>query len=198
MTERPGWLRILPRPGRPIEQVVLPAVFLQRMLDKRFRVTTRVVFDASAAGHAAGLCMYHDPGMNFWLATTYRDGRKLIEVGKTNDGERTTLRSDENTLGPEVHLRIDVNGEETATFYYGLDGRRWTRLGEDIYFGDSWQDLRNGRGGDPDLGWVGVDKRNAWSAAAFGVFAVRGPDAKPTPAEFDFVRVSTAEESSPP
>jgi beta-xylosidase len=170
---------------------VLPAVFLQRMIDKQFRLTTRVDFDASAFGHAAGLCMYHDPGMNFWLATTHCDGKKTIEVGKTNDGKRTRLWTVENEIGAGVHLRIDVDGEETATFYYGPDGKQWMRLGRSIYFGDSWQDLRNGRGGDPDLGWIGIKKRNAWSAAAFGLFAVRGADAVPTPADFDFLRVST-------
>ena len=88
-------------------------------------------------------------------------------------------------------MRIDVDGEETATFYYGPDGKQWMRLGRSIYFGDSWQDLRNGRGGDPDLGWIGIKKRNAWSAATFGLFAVRGKDAAPNPADFDFLRVST-------
>ena len=135
--------------------------------------------------------MYHDPGMNFWLTTTHRDGKRVFEVGKTNHGKRTSLWTAENTIGSEVHLRIDVDGEETATFYYGPDGKRWTRLGESVYFGDSWQDLRNGRGGDPDLGWIGVKKRNAWSAATLGIFAVRAPKVRSNPADFDFVRVTT-------
>ncbi|MHA1179356.1 MAG: family 43 glycosylhydrolase [Alphaproteobacteria bacterium] len=193
LTERPGWLRIHSRAGKPIEKKVLPAVFLQRVTNKRFRLATRVVFDAAAPGHAAGLCMYHDPGMNFWLTTTHRDGKRVIEVGKTNNGERKTLWTVENKIGVEVHLRIDGDGEESATFYYGPDGKQWTRLGGSIYFGDSWQDLRNGRGGDPDLGWVGIKKRNAWSAAALGVFAVRAVDGQPTPADFDFVQVTTGE-----
>lgn len=190
--ERPGWLRIRPGAGKAIESAVLPAVFLQRMIDKRFRLTTRVVFDASAPGHAAGLCMYHDPGMNFWLTTTRRDGKRIFEVGKTNNGKRMSLWTVENKIGRQVHLRIDVNGEETATFHYGPDGKQWTRLGKSIYFGDSWRDLRNGRRGDPDLGWIGVKKRNAWSAATFGIFAVRRAKVEATAADFDFVRVMPA------
>ncbi len=193
LSQRPGWLKIYPPAAQPIETASLPAVFMQRVIDKRFQFVTRVVFDASAPGHAAGLCMYHDPGMNFWLTTTLRDGRRVFTVGKTNNGKRKLLWTAENTIGTDVHLRIDVDGEETATFYYGPDGRQWTQLGKSIYFGDSWQDLRNGRGGDPDLGWIGIKKRNAWSAATFGLFAVRGPGAMPTPADFDFLRVSTPE-----
>ncbi len=198
LAERPGWLRIHLRAGKPIEKAVLPAVFLQRVTDKRFRLATRVVFDAAAPGSAAGLCMYHDPGMNFWLVTSHRDGKKVIEVGKTNNGKRQTLWTVENRFGADVHLRIDVDGEESATFHYGPDGKQWTRLGGNIYFGDSWQDLRGGRGGDPDLGWVGIKKRNAWSAAALGVFAVRTADAKPTPADFDFVQVTSPEQRDLP
>jgi len=181
LSQRPGWLRIHPPAARPIEMDSLPAVFLQRVIDKRFQFSTRVMFDAAAPGHAAGLCMYHDPGMNFWLITTHRDGKKVFAVGKTNNGQRELLWTAENTIGTDVHLRIDVDGAETATFFYGPDGRQWTQLGKSIYFGDSWQDLRNGRGGDPDLGWIGIKKRNAWSAAAFGLFAVRSTDAAPTP-----------------
>lgn len=194
LKQRPGWLRIYPRAGRPIERAVLPGVFLQRVLDKCFGLTTRIVFEAADVGDAAGLCMYHDPGMNFWLATTNQGDMKAFEVGKTNDGKRTVLWTTENKIGSDVHLRIEIDGEETATFYYGPDGKQWTPLGESIYFGDSWQDLRNGRGGDPDLGWVGVQKRNCWSATALGVFAVRSASVESKPADFDFVRVTTPEQ----
>ncbi len=191
LAERPGWLRVQARPGIPIESGVLPAVFLQRVIDKKFQVTTRLSFDAAAPGHAAGLTLYHDPGMNIWLTTANREGKKVIEVGKTNNGERAVLWTADNSIGNDVHLRIAVDGEESASFSFGADGKEWTRLGESIYFGDSWQDLRNGRKGDPDLGWVGIKKRNAWSATAFGVFAVRGAEEKSGPADFDFLRVRT-------
>ena len=194
LTEREGWLRILPCKGKPIEKVVLPAVFLQRMLDKRFRLMTHINFDASRSGQAAGLCMYHDPGMNFWLTTTFENGKKVFEVGKTNDGNRTPLWTVENKIGSDVHLCIEVDGKETATFYYGSDGKQWSRLGESIYFGDSWKDLRNGHGGDPDLGWVGISKRNIWSAATFGIFAVCASEQEQIPADFDYVRVETQKE----
>jgi len=191
LTERPGWLRILPRVGKPIEKSVLPSVFLQRMIDKRFRVTTHLNFDASKEGQSAGLCLYHDPGMNIWLTTTWQDGKKVFEIGKTNNGKRTSLRAAQNTIGSNIYLCIEVDGQETATFFYGPDGKQWTPLGDSIYFGDSGKDLRNGRGGDPDLGWVGISKRNIWSAATLGVFAVCNSNTNPAPADFDYVRVET-------
>ena len=191
LTKRPGWLRIMPRAGKPIEKSVLPSVFLQRMIDKRFRLTTHLNFDASKDRQSAGLCLYHDPGMNIWLTTTYQDGKKIFEIGKTNNGKRTSLWTAQNKLGSDIYLCIEVDGQEMATFFYGPDGKQWTPLGDSIYFGDSWQDLRNGRGGDPDLGWVGISKRNAWSAAAFGVFAVHDSNSNPAQADFDYVRVET-------
>ena len=132
--------------------------------------------------------------MNFWLTTTFENGKKVFEVGKTNDGNYTSLWTVENKIGSDVHLCIEVDGQETATFYYGSDGKQWSRLGESIYFGDSWNDLRNGHGGDPDLGWVGVSKRNIWSAATFGIFAVCASEQDQIPADFDYVRVETQKE----
>jgi xylan 1,4-beta-xylosidase len=193
LSQRPGWLRIHPPEAKPIEKAALPAVFMQRVIDKQFHFSTRVVFDASTPGQAAGICMYHDPGMNFWLATTHRNGKRVFEVGKTNNGKRASLWTAENTIGTDVQLRIDVDGEETATFSYSPDGKQWTRLGESIYFGDSWKDLRNGRGGDPDLGWIGIKKRNAWSATTFGVFATAAAGVDSNPADFDFVHVTKPE-----
>jgi hypothetical protein len=74
-------------------------------------------------------------------------------------------------------------------FHYGGDGKNWEKLGESIYFGDSGRDLRSGRGGDPDLGWIGPGGRNKWTAATFGVFAVRDGAQRPKNAYFDYIRV---------
>jgi len=189
LSERPGHLRITTGPGDISSIEALPCVFLQRVIDKRFEFSTEVAFDAADGREAAGIHMYHDPQMNFWLVSTVRGGRKTIEVGKYSDGVRTDLWSVPNTIGNRVCLRITVDGAETASFHYGGDGKNWKKLGESIYFGDSGRDLRSGRGGDPDLGWIGPGGRNKWTAATFGVFAVRDGAKKPKKAYFDYIRV---------
>lgn len=197
LTEKPGWLRVRTQPGQPIVLTTLKGVFLQRVTRKRFAVSTRVVFDATSGSEAAGLCLYHDPGMNVWLTSTIVDRQKTFEVGKTSTDERSVLWRAPNPLGDDVTLKIEVDGEERATFFYAAGAAAgagpWTQLGESIYFGDSWKDLRDGHGGDPDLGWVGLRKRNRWSATTFGVFATRGGADAVRAADFDFVRVAATE-----
>jgi hypothetical protein len=149
--------------------------------------------------------------MNFWLASTVRDGQKRIEVGKYNLGVRTDLWSAPNPFGQTVYLKIVVDGAERATFFYSGDGVQWQALGESIYFGASGLHLRDQTRGDPDLGWVGRYKDttattreivgepnprlpqrigNVWTGTTFGVFAVRDGAASTKPADFDYVRVS--------
>ncbi len=190
LTEQPGHLVIHPPPGDLGSLDALPAIFQQRVIDKKFSFETTLTFDAREGREAAGLHLYHDPLMNLWLASTVRDGKKIIAVGKYNLGQRTDLWAAPNPDGATVHLKIAVDGEERATFFFGPDGTTWTQLGESIYFGASGHHLRHGQRGDPDLGWVGrykeagaplspADPRlpnrsgNVWTATTFGVFAVR-------------------------
>jgi xylan 1,4-beta-xylosidase len=205
LTERPGRLVIHAAPGDLGALEALPAIFQQRVIDKKFSFETTLTFDAREGHEAAGLHLYHDPLMNLWVASTVRDGKKLIVVGKYNLGERTELWSAPNPHGATVHLKIAVDGNERATFFFDPDGRTWTQLGESVYFGASAHHLRNGERGDPDLGWVGrykeagaprprVDPRlpnrsgNVWTATTFGLFAVRDGATAARSAEFaDFV-----------
>jgi beta-xylosidase/lysophospholipase L1-like esterase len=211
LTEKPGALRLHPPAGDLGSLSALPAIFQQRVIDKKFSFETKLTFDAQAAGEAAGLHLYHDPLMNLWLVSTVRDGKKVIAVGKYNLGRRTDLWAVPNPAGATVHLRIAVDGEEGATFFCSADGRQWQRVGEKIYFGASGHHLRDGRRGDPDLGWVGRYKDptatadeirgvanpalpnrggNVWTAATFGVFAVRGEASASPEADFDYLHVT--------
>src|SRR5262249_24498539 len=96
----------------------------------------------------------------------------------------------------------------------GPDGKQWQQLGESIYFGASAHHLRdNALRGDPDLGWVGTYKDrtatreqingtsparlstragNTWTAATFGVFAVRVGAQESRNADFDSFRATLA------
>ena len=70
------------------------------------------------------------PGMNFWLVSTVRDGQKVFEVGRYSDGKRESLFSAPNKTGTQVFLKIKVDGNETATFYYSRDGQQWDKIGD--------------------------------------------------------------------
>jgi xylan 1,4-beta-xylosidase len=210
LKEKPGALRLRTQPGDLGSLDALPAIFQQRVIDKKFSVETRVAFEARDAREAAGLHLYHDPLMNLWLAATVRDGKPVIAVGKYNLGRRTDLWAVPNPHGATVHLKIAVDGAERATFFFGPDGRQWTPIGEPVYFGASGHHLRDGVRGDPDLGWVGRYKDrtatpaeingtghpllpnrggNIWTGTTFGVFAVRDGATVARNADFDFVRV---------
>jgi beta-xylosidase len=211
LSENPGSLRIRTQPGDLGSVTALPGVFQQRVTDKKFSFQTKVTFAAHDAREAAGLHMFHDPRQNFWLVSTVRDGRPCIAVGKTNLGKRTDLWSAPNSFGDTVHLKIVVDGEERATFFFSPDGRKWTSLGDSIYFGASGHHLRGGQRGDPDIGWVGRYKDptapllaaseayttyhperpgNVWTAATMGVFAVRDGASESRDADFDYLHVT--------
>ena len=131
--------------------------------------------------------------MNFWFAISRRNGSRRIEVGKTNNGKRQLLWHKSHPGAGVIDLKIHVDGQESATFYFRSNNQNWTKVGKSIYFGDSWKDLRNGKGGNPDLGWVGIKKRNAWSATTFAVFAVHA-EGNSKNADFDWVRVEGKDE----
>jgi xylan 1,4-beta-xylosidase len=211
LSEGPGVLRIRTQPGHLSDTRSLPGVFLQRVIDKRFSFETTVTFAAREGREAAGLHLYHDPHMNLWLTTTVRDGEPRIEVGRHNLNEREDLWSVPNPHGDTVHLRVEVDGEESATFHFSGDGESWERIGESLYFGASGHHLRDGRRGAPDLGWVGLYKDpkappelsqvtadpylphrrgNTWTAATFGVFAVRDGASSSRPADFSHFTVT--------
>jgi len=203
LTEKPGSLRLRTQPGDLSSLSALPAVFQQRVIDKAFSFETKLTFSAHDAREAAGLHMFHDPRMNFWLVSTARDGKPVVAVGKTNLGQRVDLWSAPNPHGETIHLKIVVDSEERATFYFGPDGSQWTKLGESIYFGASAHHLRKNERGNPDLGWVGTYKANPlarekshngniWTAATFGLFAVRDGAKQSNNADFDYFHVTPA------
>ena len=107
-----------------------------------------MTFDAGDGREAAGIHLYHDPLMNLWLATTVRNGEKRIEVGSYSLGRRSDRWSVPNPYADTVHLRIQVDGQETATFYFSGNGEDWQSIGDDVYFGASAHHLRDGRRGD--------------------------------------------------
>ncbi|HVX84749.1 MAG TPA: family 43 glycosylhydrolase [Phycisphaerae bacterium] len=214
LTEKPGVLRIHSPAGDLGSLSALPGIFQQRFIDKSFSIETKVTFDAREGREAAGLHLFHDPLMNVWLASSVEGGEKRIVVGRYNLGVREDLWSAPNRIGDRVYLKIMLDGQESATFYYSGDGKTWEQLGGAVYIGASGHHLRNNVQGDPDLGWVGRYKDrtatpeqinglpanqrqanrggNVWTGATFGVFAVQDGAGVSRPADFDFVRVTHA------
>ena len=212
LAERPGCLRIYTQPGDLGSMEALPGIIQQRVIHTAFSVETHVTFSPQVDGEAAGLHMYHDPLMNFWLVTSRRKGQPGIEVGKTRLGRRTDLWSVPNAYGESMHLRIVVDNREHATFHYSGDGQAWQQIGASLYFGASAHHLRDGLRGDPDLGWVGAYKDpnsptepstgpaaarlpyrrgNTWTGTTFGIFAIRNGAAESSHADFHDLRVTT-------
>jgi len=201
LTEKPGVLRLRTQLGDLSSLNALPAVFQQRVIDKKFSFETKLSFAARDGHEAAGLHMFHDPRMNFSLVSTVRDGKPVISVGKTNLGQRTDLWSAPSPPGDTIYLKIVIDGEERATFFFSPDGQQWTKLGDSIYFGASAHHLRRTLKGDPDLGWVGTYKSrtlegervrdgNVWTAATFGVFAIRDGAKNARNADFEYFHVT--------
>lgn len=190
LTDRPGYLRIKTHQGDISSPESLPNVFLQRVDAKKFELSARVEFDAKSGSEAAGIHLWHDPGMNFWLASAIKDGNKIFEVGKYDNGVKSIIWSVPNIIGNTVYLKIAVDGEERTVFYFSADNKLWTRIGSSVYFGTSVDDLRDGIAGSPDLGWIGIKKRNTWTAATMGVFAVQNGANAANHADFDWFRVT--------
>ncbi|BET69486.1 family 43 glycosylhydrolase [Opitutales bacterium ASA1] len=212
LSDRPGVLRLYPPSGDIGSLEALPAIFQQSVNAKRFSFETRLEFAARETGEAAGIHLYHDPLMNVWLASTLTPSGRVIEVGKHNLGERTVLWTVPHPEGDRVQLRIEVDGEESARFFFRPDdaAASWRTIGDEVYFGASGHHLRDGKRGDPDLGWVGRYKDrtatrdeivgragpkianrggNIWTGTTFGVFAARGEAPAGAPADFDYFLV---------
>ena len=215
LKERPSWLRIHTQEGDLHSPEVAPTTFLQRVTAKSFELTTLIDFDATEGHEAAGIHLYHDPSHCFWLTTTIDEQQKVFEVGsydiplppgfdptdlrppqvkeaiKHIKAQKEILTRLPNNIGQQVHLKILIDEDETAHFFYSHDGEDWTDMEVTISFGDSWHcSLRGQKPGAPDLGWVGCGRSNVWTGTAMGVFACKDGAQISRSADFNFFRVT--------
>ena len=209
LDENPGHLRIKTQEGDISSPSVSTNLFLQRVIYKKFDITTTVTFDAREGNEAAGIHLYHDPERSIWLTTTTFEGNKIFEVGyydkpfpsgrdpagleaseitailKTVPKEKKVIARVENKIGNKVHLKMSIDGNEVVTFSFSGDGENWTTIDAEIYFGDSWHySLQGKRPGAPDLGWVGCGRANVWTGTAMGLFACRNGASQSKNADF--------------
>jgi beta-xylosidase len=155
LAARAGWLRAHPTADP------LATTFLQTVREKAFEIETLVEFQPHSEHDRAGLILYHDPARHVSLALVGGSGSANVEIRKRSEGQDSVVASSP-ARASRLRLKIRVEGQECATFHWSSDGAAWRQLPGEIHFGDS---------GDPDLGWIGRDKRNTWTGAAFGVFA---------------------------
>lgn len=172
LRDRPGFMRIKTKGGDVGETSSLTNVFLQRIDLKRFEVSAKVEFDASSGNEAAGILLYKDPDAHIELATTVRNNDKCFVVTK-NGIATTPVATTPNMIGATVYLKISVDGNENATFFYSVNNTVWTALGNAINFG---------KNGSPYIGW----KSHEWSAGTVGFFAVQNSAAASKTADFDW------------
>ena len=120
---------------------------------------------------------------------------KPHEINKTyrsTPKEKKILARIANTIGARVFLKISVDGRESARFFFSANGRDWTAIDAEVYFGDSWHcSLLGKKPGSPDLGWVGTGRDNVWTATVMGVFACRNGAASSRNADFQSFEVIT-------
>ena len=124
------------------------------------------------------------------LATLKPHQINKIHGYRTTTSKKKILARGTNSIGNKVFLKIGVDGRETARFFYGADGKNWTPIDAEIYFGDSWHcSLLGKKPGAPDLGWVGTGRDNVWTATVMGVFACQDGAAESKNADFQSFQV---------
>lgn len=215
LSENPGYLRIKTQKGDISSPEVSKNLFLQRVIYKKFDIITQVTFDAQEAHESAGMHLYHDSMKSIWLTTTVADGKKVFEVGsydrafpkeqdpaelkpreikeilKTVPKKKKIVKRVDNEIGNNVYLKISIDGNETASFFFSGDGNDWTKIDAEIYFGDSWHFSRLGKQpGSPDLGWVGCGRDNVWTGTVMGIFGCKDGAENSRNADFHFFKVN--------
>ena len=150
LTERPGWMRI--KTSRVVQNIFLaPNTLTQRMAGPECSGSIAIDVTNLKDGDCAGLAAFNgDSG----ILTIRRQGRKLTldmseQSVKLTDREKAVTDVSENIVESvtldlkgkqqKVYLRIDGDfrpngrggGNDTATFYYSLDGQQWTSIGKE-------------------------------------------------------------------
>jgi xylan 1,4-beta-xylosidase len=189
LTDNPGFLRIKTRDGDVNSFPAYKGAALQRVDLKHFTAETVVSFDAQSGAEAAGLILHSTVAFNVMLALTRTDAGKVIELASFAnpdnrvDGARAT-RAALATVpfdfpsGTPVHLKVSLDGHETASFSFSTDGCTWHDVGTPVGVGLD---------GQVDLSW----RVQAWSGATIGLFAVKNGATADNYADFDSFTVTS-------
>ena len=142
LTERKGFLRL--KTSRVVQNLyAAPNTLTQRMEGPRCMASVAIDISHMSDGDRCGLAAFNG---HSGVLTISRDGGKLAltlsnTVVNLSEREKAITSVDETvveTVGLKkpktVYLRIDGDfnvGRDIATFYYSLDGKQWTKIGND-------------------------------------------------------------------
>lgn len=112
---KPGWLTLNPGTGK--------THILHKESRHHYALVTKVDFDATAAGHEAGLYLTNgNQSITVELYSGYNNGKKIgFRMG-------TSLAEVENPFGNELWLKIERVDHQLKGFF-SLNGITWTQVG---------------------------------------------------------------------
>jgi beta-xylosidase len=158
LTEHPGWLRLHAfQPLRPGDFFKAGNTLTQRIMGcNGGEVLMKMDVAGMADGQTAGLCI-------FWkefrtLGVVQENGIRRIELN--NDGTNM-IGSQLNSATTNVWFKAAIDDLGSSTFYWSMDGKRFTATGGNFKFG--WGNYRGTRIGvysynnEAENGFVDVD-----------------------------------------
>ena len=151
LSEHPGYMRL--KTSRVVPNLYLaPNTLTQRMLGPTCSACTAIEISRLRDGDCTGMAAFNgDSGVltikkkgrsavleMSQQSVSLSDGSKAVESVKENVLESVQLTTVGGKTVTKVWLRIDADfrpngkggGNDMATFYYSLDGERWTTIGQ--------------------------------------------------------------------
>ena len=158
LTERPGFLRL--KTSRVVPNIYLaPNSLTQRMMGPTCSASVCIDLSHLKDGDCAGFAAFNsDSG----LLTVKKKGKRLVlemaeQKVELTEREKAVTSVEEQIIESvelkqnKIWLRIDADfrpmkehqgmmpGTDLATFYYSLDGEKWTKIGSDYKMGFDWR-----------------------------------------------------------
>ena len=158
LTERPGFLRL--KTSRVVPNIYLaPNSLTQRMMGPTSSASVCIDLSHLKDGDCAGFAAFNsDSG----LLTVKKKGKRLVlemseQKVELTEREKAVTAVEEKVIESvdlkqnKIWLRIDADfrpmkehqgmmpGTDLATFYYSLDGEKWTKIGSDYKMGFDWR-----------------------------------------------------------
>ncbi len=151
LSARPGFLRIVAQPGDLVAASNnAENLLLQMAPTGNYEISTRLIFNPTENGQAAGILLRRDDDNYIFLARAYRDGNSVMFI-KEEGGVRS-MRS-VPWDGTNTYLRVIRSGTTYSGWYGGAEGA-WIRVFDwqsGIYNPDIGLAAWSGRGGAPNL-----------------------------------------------
>ena len=133
LTANTNHLRLYPQAIEPSTSLIdYPAIILQKLPALKFSASVKLNLSAQSDGVRAGLVLY---GLNYaWIGLRQHQGRYLLQF-VTCSSTKTSLPCEEKTVQSkqidraEIQLKIELNEEGIAHFYYREQGQVFSPFG---------------------------------------------------------------------